>query len=127
MSHVFKWSWHAFVHEHKRRHRGNSLSPAVIDRSGQTLVSRILGWRHVSMVMSGALPISATYTDAAPRGTAAAANRKPLTAATNGSRSRPSLTGHGSSHSPRGMWLIPGETRNESPVLLCGRRTAMSR
>lgn len=62
------WCMHAYVHLLRRRHRGNLTSPAVIDRSGRTLVSRILGGHHVSMAMSGALPISATYTDAARRG-----------------------------------------------------------
>lgn len=60
------------------------------------------------MVMSGALPISATNTHAAPRGTAAAANRKPLTAATNGSRSRLSLTEHRLWDSPGGRGLSLG-------------------
>lgn len=109
---------------HRHCQQGYLTSPAVIDRSGQTLVNRILCWRHVSMVMSGTLPISATYTSAAPRGTAA---RKPLAAVTNRSRSRLSLTGHRSSDLPGGMWLIPGETCNGQPVLLCGQSTAMSR
>lgn len=68
MSHVFKWSIHAYVHVHRRPHQANLTSPAVIDKSDWTLVSCILDCRYVSMVMSGALPISATYTNpASPR------------------------------------------------------------
>lgn len=112
------WCMHAYVHLLRRRHRGNLTSPAVIDRSGRMLVSRILGGHNVSMAMSGALPISATYTDAARGGTAAADNRKPLTVATNESRSRPSLTGQRSSDSPEGFRLNPGETCNGPPGVI---------